>query len=48
MEDMVLHVEPKLEIADGVFQLEEVFRVTPTGPEFLSTISPAKLPTVEM
>ncbi|MQW24338.1 M24 family metallopeptidase [Sinorhizobium meliloti] len=48
LEDMVLHVEPKLEIADGVFQLEEVFRVTPTGPEFLSTISPAKLPTVEL
>jgi len=47
LEDMVLHVEPKIEIEGGVFQLEEVFRVTPTGPEFLSTISPSKLPSVE-
>lgn len=48
IEDMVLHVEPKLEIAGGVFQVEEVFRVTPNGPEFLSTISPSDLPSVEL
>ncbi|KAA3448196.1 aminopeptidase P family protein [Mesorhizobium sp. SARCC-RB16n] len=48
LEDMVLHVEPKIEIAGGMFQVEEVFRVTPTGPEFLSAISPAKLPSVEL
>ncbi|MBK3662788.1 aminopeptidase P family protein [Bradyrhizobium diazoefficiens] len=48
LEDMVLHVEPKLEAAAGVFQMEEVFRVTPSGPEFLSTASPAKLPVVEL
>ncbi|RVK31282.1 M24 family metallopeptidase [Sinorhizobium meliloti] len=48
LENMVLHVEPKIEIASGVFQLEEVFRVTKNGPEFLSEIAPAKLPTVEL
>jgi Xaa-Pro aminopeptidase len=48
LEDMVLHVEPKLEAAGGVFQTEEVFRVTPAGPEFLSAVSPAKLPVVEL
>ncbi|MDA9446114.1 hypothetical protein XI01_05210 [Bradyrhizobium sp. CCBAU 21360] len=47
-EDMILHVEPKLEAAGGVFQIEEVFRVTPSGPEFLSAVSPAKLPIVEL
>jgi len=47
-EDMVLHVEPKLEAAGGVFQVEEVFRVTPNGPEFLSDIAPEKLPVVEI
>ncbi|WP_247368861.1 Xaa-Pro peptidase family protein [Bradyrhizobium sp. 18] len=48
LEDMILHVEPKLEVAAGVFQMEEVFRVTPSGPEFLSAVSPAKLPIVEL
>ncbi|WP_210190135.1 M24 family metallopeptidase [Bradyrhizobium sp. NAS96.2] len=48
LEDMILHVEPKLEAADGVFQMEEVFRVTPSGPEFLTELSPAKLPVVEI
>ncbi|WP_342723885.1 Xaa-Pro peptidase family protein [Bradyrhizobium sp. B097] len=47
-EDTVLHVEPKLEAAGGVFQVEEVFRVTTGGPEFLSTIAPAKLPVIEV
>ncbi|TIS14331.1 MAG: aminopeptidase P family protein, partial [Mesorhizobium sp.] len=47
-QDMVLHVEPKLEAAGGVFQTEEVFRVTPNGPEFLSAVSPAMLPIVEV
>ncbi|OKO78828.1 hypothetical protein AC628_12555 [Bradyrhizobium sp. NAS96.2] len=47
-EDTVLHVEPKLEAAGGVFQVEEVFRVTNTGPEFLSTVAPAKLPIIEV
>ncbi|MFE3002954.1 M24 family metallopeptidase [Nocardia sp. NPDC059246] len=47
-EDMILHVEPKLVAAGGVFETEEVIRVTPRGGEFLSEISPEKLPTVEL
>lgn len=46
-EDMVLHVEPKLIAVGGVFQTEEIFRVTPKGPEFLTKIAPPKLPIVE-
>lgn len=45
-ENMILHVEPKLEVAGGVFQVEEVFRVTSNGPDFLSPLSPEKLPVV--
>ncbi|WP_271595977.1 hypothetical protein [Bradyrhizobium sp. CCBAU 25360] len=37
--EMVLHLEPKLEMAGGVYQTEEVVRVTESGPEFLSDIS---------
>ncbi|MGF6875759.1 M24 family metallopeptidase [Paraburkholderia sp. MM5477-R1] len=48
LEDMVLHVEPKLEAAGGVFQVEEVFRVTSSGPEFLSPLAPERLPIVEL
>ncbi|ODV41136.1 hypothetical protein AWV79_01070 [Cupriavidus sp. UYMMa02A] len=48
LEDMVLHVEPKLEAAGGVFQVEEVFRVTASGPEFLSPLAPEKLPIVDL
>ncbi|MGZ9722701.1 M24 family metallopeptidase [Rhizobium miluonense] len=47
-ENMILHVEPKLETEGGVFQVEEVFRVTASGPEFLSTLAPAELPVVEL
>ncbi|OAF08729.1 hypothetical protein AYJ54_13845 [Bradyrhizobium centrolobii] len=48
LEDMVLHLEPKLEMAGGVYQTEEVFRVTTTGPEFLSDIAPERLPIVDL
>lgn len=48
LEDMVLHLEPKLEMADGVYQTEEVFRVTESGPEFLSDIAPERLPIVDL
>src|SRR5262249_45433240 len=48
LEDMVLHLEPKMEIGNGMYQTEEVFRVTPHGPEFLSEIAPDKLPTIEL
>lgn len=48
LEDMILHVEPKLELAGGVYQTEEVFRVTRTGPEFLSDIAPERLPIVDL
>ncbi|WOH80339.1 Xaa-Pro peptidase family protein [Bradyrhizobium sp. BEA-2-5] len=48
LEDMVLHLEPKIERAGGTFQTEEVFRVTPNGPEFLSDLAPEKLPVVEL
>ncbi|NGO53888.1 M24 family metallopeptidase [Allomesorhizobium camelthorni] len=48
LEDMVLHVEPKLEVLDGVFQVEEVFRVTAGGPEFLTKTAPEKLPIVDL
>ncbi|WP_354133119.1 M24 family metallopeptidase [Bradyrhizobium sp. RT9a] len=43
LEDMVLHLEPKLEMA-GVYQTEEAFRVKENGPEFLSDIAPERLP----
>lgn len=44
--DMILHLEPKVETDFGVYQVEEVFRVTSAGPEFLSEIAPATLPTL--
>lgn len=46
-ENMILHIEPKLEIANGVFQNEEVFRVTRAGPEFLARNAPENLPFVD-
>lgn len=48
LEDMVLHLEPKLEMAGGIYQTEEVFRVTQSGPEFLSDIAPERLPIVDL
>jgi hypothetical protein len=43
---MVLHVEPRSEVAGGVFQVEEVFVVREKGIEFLSNLSPAILPVI--
>lgn len=47
-EGMVLHVEPRSEVAGGVFQLEEVFVVRAGGIEFLSDLSPLTLPLIEI
>ncbi|MFE3002875.1 M24 family metallopeptidase [Nocardia sp. NPDC059246] len=47
-EGMILHVEPKLVAADGVFEMEEVIRILPNGVEFLSEVSPEELPIVEL
>ncbi|WP_456777248.1 MULTISPECIES: M24 family metallopeptidase [unclassified Bradyrhizobium] len=44
LEDMVLHLERKLEMTGGVYQTEEVFRATESRPEFLSEIAPERLP----
>lgn len=46
-EGMVLHVEPRSEIAGGVFQVEEVFVVRSDGIEFLSDLSPTELPVID-
>ncbi|MFE3003141.1 M24 family metallopeptidase [Nocardia sp. NPDC059246] len=48
LEDMILHVEPKLVAAGGVFELEEVIRVRSNGVEFLTEVSPEKLPIVDL
>ncbi|HEX7766529.1 MAG TPA: M24 family metallopeptidase, partial [Nitrospira sp.] len=44
---MVLHVEPRSEFADGVFQTEEVLVVRDQGIEWLSELAPASLPVIE-
>lgn len=44
---MVLHVEPKLQTADGVFQCEEIVYIGEDSNEFLSVLSPAELPVIE-
>jgi Xaa-Pro dipeptidase len=46
-EGMVLHVEPRSEVAGGVFQVEEVFVVRENGIEFLSDLSPPVLPVID-
>lgn len=43
---MILHLEPKLEIDGAVFQFEEVIYVRNGGPEFLSELSPDRLPVI--
>ena len=44
---MVLHLESKLELDGAVFQFEEVVYVTETGVDFLSALSPERLPTIQ-
>ena len=43
---MILHLEPKLEIKGAVFQFEEVIYVRKGEPEFLSELSPDRLPVI--
>jgi Xaa-Pro dipeptidase len=43
---MILHLEPKLEIGGAVFQFEEVIYVREKGIEFLSELSPERLPVI--
>jgi Xaa-Pro aminopeptidase len=43
---MILHLEPKLEIGGAVFQFEEVVYVREEGVEFLSDLSPERLPVI--
>lgn len=47
-ENMILHFEPKVITAGGIFQTEEVFRVGSKGGEFISDISPEKLPIIDL
>jgi Xaa-Pro dipeptidase len=43
---MILHLEPKLEIDGLVFQFEEVVYVREDGVEFLSELSPERIPII--
>lgn len=43
---MVLHLEPKLQTEQGVFQCEEIVHIGPEGNEFLSVLSPEELPII--
>lgn len=43
---MILHLEPKLEIDGAVFQFEEVIYVRENGIEFLSELSPERMPVI--
>lgn len=43
---MILHLEPKLEIGGAVFQFEEVIYVREMGIEFLSELSPERMPVI--
>lgn len=43
---MILHLEPKMETKNGVFQVEEVFVVRESHVEFLSDLSPSSLPSL--
>ncbi len=43
---MILHLEPKLELDGAVFQFEEVIYVRETEIEFLSELSPERLPVI--
>ena len=43
---MIFHIEPKLEKAGAVFQFEEVVFVREDGVEFLSELSPERIPVI--
>ena len=43
---MILHLEPKLEIDGAVFQFEEVIYVREKEIEFLSELSPERIPVI--
>ncbi|WP_035898857.1 M24 family metallopeptidase [Labrenzia sp. DG1229] len=43
---MIIHLEPKLELKNAVFQFEEVIHVSDGRNEFLSDLSPENLPTI--
>ncbi|MER8836954.1 Xaa-Pro peptidase family protein [Mesorhizobium sp. M0909] len=43
---MIFHIEPKLEREDAVFQFEEVVFITNSGVEFLSDLSPERVPVI--
>ncbi|SDF81940.1 M24 family metallopeptidase [Bosea robiniae] len=43
---MVLHLEPKLEEAGGVFQFEECVFIGDDGPEFVGALSPETMPVI--
>ncbi|BCH19836.1 hypothetical protein MesoLjLa_66870 (plasmid) [Mesorhizobium sp. L-2-11] len=45
---MIIHIEPKIEVDYGVFQLEEVVLVKGSEAEFLSEIAPEKLPEIPL
>ncbi|RUX51508.1 aminopeptidase P family protein [Mesorhizobium sp. M4A.F.Ca.ET.050.02.1.1] len=44
---MIFHVEPKLEKNGAVFQFEEVVFITDGGVEFLSELSPERVPVIK-
>lgn len=46
-EGMIIHIEPKYEIRNGVFQLEEVVVVNSNGAEFLTQTAEERLPIVK-
>ncbi|MFI0847530.1 M24 family metallopeptidase [Mesorhizobium sp. IMUNJ 23232] len=43
---MILHLEPKLELDGAVFQFEEVVYIKDDGVEFLSSLSPERVPVI--
>jgi Xaa-Pro aminopeptidase len=43
---MILHLEPKLELGGAVFQFEEIIYVREDGVEFLSELSPERMPII--
>jgi Xaa-Pro aminopeptidase len=43
---MIVHIEPKLERDGAIFQFEEVVFVTESGGEFLSALSPSRVPVI--
>lgn len=43
---MILHLEPKLERDGAVFQFEEVVAITSDGVQFISELSPERIPVI--